>query len=120
MPNSLISLIDSDEEMTAERILDAIGKVPYMKHQYRWSVEAMRSMDEDGAVRMLVGYSGIKRLSDHRISRLSEAVGIVRGMPEQKVRLLPDKLDKKQAVAIPAVGGKAYKSGALKKDVPDF
>jgi hypothetical protein len=98
MPNSLINLIDSEEILSPDKVLDAIKEIPYMKHQYRWSVETMRNLDEAGATKMLIGYSGVKKLSSRRLSRLGEACVLLKSIPQQQVDILPQKLEKKQQV----------------------
>jgi hypothetical protein len=88
-PNALLRLLDGTDPLTAANVPDAIGGVPFIRHQFNWFLEKVASEPPMVAAKTFVGYTGIKKLTPARDARLAEMVKIIQAIPPAQLATLP-------------------------------
>lgn len=92
MPNAVIRLLDSQAQMSKETILRGLAEIPFVRHQYRWLVSEVATLPLAAAKTMLAGYCGMRRMSQKREVRLSEACALVSTLTPAEIANLPERI----------------------------
>ncbi len=79
--NSFLSLLDGSKTLDTTNVPAAIGGVPFVRHQFNWLLEQIAAKPDADAVNMLTGYTGVKKITPERATRLAEMVRLIKTIP---------------------------------------